>query len=79
MTPVFTPENVLNTAVTYTSDDKSVVSVSAKGVLTAVRLGVANVTVTSKTDASKKATIRVLVKLEEVEGTDKISYYSFDR
>ena len=79
LTPVFTPENVLNTAVTYTSDDKSVVSVSAKGVLTAVRLGVANVTVTSKTDASKKATIRVLVKLEEVEGTDKISYYSFDK
>ena len=79
LTPVFTPENVLNTAVTYTSDDKSVVSVSAKGVLTAVRLGVANVTVTSKTDASKKATIRVLVKLEEVEGTDKISYYSFDQ
>ena len=79
LTPVFTPDNVLNTTVSYESSDDKIVSVSKNGVVTANRIGTVTVTATSKADTTKKAAITVKVQIPEVDEANKISYYSFDQ
>ena len=67
-TIVFTPSNVDNKKVTYSSSDKTVASVDEKGVVTAHKKGKAVITATSD-DGGKKATCNV----EVVHFTDKIT------
>ena len=64
LTPVYEPETVINRAITYTSSNKKVLTVSSTGVLTAVAPGSAKIKMVSK--ANKKAkcefTVRVAYK-----------------
>lgn len=60
-----TPEAIENKNVTWTSSDETVATVSKDGIVTAIKEGTANITVTTEQD-SKKATIKVNVhKLAE--------------
>ncbi len=55
------PNSVKNQKVIYKSDNKAVVTVSSKGVIKGKKIGNAKVTVQSKKNKSKKATIKVRV------------------
>ena len=55
------PNKAANRAVTYTSSNKKVAKVSKKGVITAKKVGKAKITVKSKKNKKKKATINVKV------------------
>ena len=61
-TKVTTSGKKVSKAVSYKSSDEKVVTVTKKGKLKALKNGKATVTVTSKTDKKKKATIKVVVK-----------------
>ena len=56
-----TPANATNKNVTWSSSDISVATVSATGLVTAVKAGSATITVTSE-DGAKKATSKITVK-----------------
>ena len=55
------PEEATNKKVVYTSDNESVATVDENGMVTAKAAGEANITATSKSDATKKATTKVTV------------------
>lgn len=57
-----TPNKSANKKVTYKSQDTKIATVTSKGVVKGVKAGSTKVTVTSKTDTKKKATIAVKVK-----------------
>lgn len=61
-TKVTTSGKKVSKAVSYKSSNKKVVTVTKKGKLKALKNGKATITVTSKTDKKKKATIKVVVK-----------------
>ena len=61
LSPTIYPENATNTSVTWSSNTTSVATVSTDGVVTAVAVGSAIITVTT-TDGSKTATCSVTVK-----------------
>jgi len=63
------PSDATNTALTWTSSNPSVASISSAGVLTAIKPGTAVITVTSKDDTSKKASCKVTV----VQGVTSVS------
>jgi uncharacterized protein YjdB len=68
-----TPTNATNKAVTWKSSDTSVATVDATGKVTAVKVGTATITVTTK-DGSKKATCSLKVNPIKVTGVtlDKV-------
>lgn len=55
------PLNATNKKVTWSSSNKKIVTVSAKGVVKGIRKGTATVTVTTK-DGKKTATCKITVK-----------------
>ena len=61
LTVTFTPNNATNKEVEWSSDDATVASVD-NGVVTAKKIGTANITVKSKNNSSISATCRVTVK-----------------
>lgn len=74
----FEPQNVLNTAVEWTSSRPNILSVDADGVLQAHKLGTATITATSLLDRSKKASKTITVTRLEVSPEGRVAYYSFD-
>ncbi len=74
----FTPSNVLNTAVKWTSSNADIVSVDADGQIAAVKEGQAVITATSQLDITKTASITVIVKAVAVDASKQVAYYSFD-
>ena len=62
LTATVLPENASNPAVTWSSSDPSVVSVTQEGVLTAVGIGTATITVTT-VDGNQTATCSVTVEM----------------
>ena len=60
------PMNVTNTAVTWESDDESIATVDANGLVTAVATGFATITATSVADPSITATRNIEVKAHVV-------------
>ena len=61
MTPIFTPENTSDKSVTYVSSDESVATVSADGVVTGVRVGMAVIQCTA-TASGKTASCSITVE-----------------
>lgn len=61
-TKVTTSGKKVSKAVSYKSSNKKIVKVTKKGKLKALKNGKATITVTSKADKKKKATIKVVVK-----------------
>lgn len=74
----FTPENVLNTRVNWSSSNPAAVTVSSTGKLTAVQAGTSVITAVSAQDSTKSAAITITVTGAAVEDAAKVSYYSFD-
>lgn len=77
---VFTPSNVMDPRVNWFSSSVAV-TVSDKGVLTAVQPGAAMITAVSVKDPRKSASITVSVEgetIQDVEDGAKVAYYSFD-
>ena len=66
--PTFTPTNVNQTGLTWTSSNALVASVSASGVVTGVAVGTVTITATSTTVTSIKATATVSVVKTDVTG-----------
>ncbi len=62
------PANATNKAVTWSSSDKAIATVSKKGLVTAVKKGTATITVTTK-DGNKTASCKVTVKAKVVKVT----------
>lgn len=60
-TPIFTPENTSDKSVTYVSSDESVATVSADGVVTGVRVGMAVIQCTA-TASGKTASCSITVE-----------------
>ena len=60
-TVTVTPNKAANKKVTYKSSNKKVATVNSKGVITAKKAGSAKITVTSKKNSKKKATVKVKV------------------
>ena len=60
LTPTITPDNATNKNLTWSSDDTSVATVDASGLVTAVSAGTATITVTTE-DGAKTATCTVTV------------------
>ena len=60
LTPTITPDNATNKNLTWSSDDTSVATVDARGLVTAVSAGTATITVTTE-DGAKTATCTVTV------------------
>lgn len=60
--PTVTPSNTTNKAVTWKSSNKSVATVSSKGVVTGKKSGTVTITVTTRDGSKKKATCKVTVK-----------------
>jgi uncharacterized protein YjdB len=61
LTPIFTPENTSDKSVTYVSSDESVATVSADGVVTGVRVGMAVIQCTA-TASGKTASCSITVE-----------------
>ena len=61
-TVTVTPNKAANKKVTYKSANKKIATVTSKGYVKGVKAGSTKVTVTSKKNAKKKATIKVVVK-----------------
>ena len=55
------PENATNKNLTYTSNNPEIATVSDRGVVTGVKAGETTITVTSKDDPTKTATVKVTV------------------
>lgn len=60
------PNNANNKAVTWTSSNKSVATVTSKGVIKAIKDGTATITATAKDGSKKKASCKVTVKTTTV-------------
>ncbi len=60
-TATVSPSDATNTALTWTSSNPSVASISSAGVIKTLKPGTTTITVTSKDNASKKATCSVIV------------------
>lgn len=56
-----TAKGTTNKGVTFTSSNKSVATVTSKGVVKGLKTGTATITMTSKFDKTKKATVKVTV------------------
>jgi hypothetical protein len=67
----FTPEVIYSSEVTYKSSDTKVVTVSSKGVVKAVGMGKATITVTSSDDSKLSKTISVTVNPQKVKTLKK--------
>lgn len=70
------PTNVTSTKLKWESSDKSIVSVSSKGIITGIKTGTAKITVTTTDESKKKATIYVTVgtPVKEIRAkTDKLT------
>lgn len=74
---ILTPSNLLNTNVTWSSNNENV-TVTSSGVITANKLGTTTITVASQQDPTKTASIMVTVKNTAIEDNAKVSYYNFD-
>lgn len=61
LTPVIAPDDASNKQVTYTSSNKAVVVVANDGTVTGVDKGIATITVASKDDTTKTATVVITV------------------
>ncbi len=61
ITVTVTPDDATNKGVTYKSSDETVVKVDKEGNITAVGIGEATITVTSKADPTKTETVKVTV------------------
>lgn len=75
---VFTPANVLNTKVNWSSSNTAAVSVSGTGALTANQPGTAVIRAVSAQNPKKYAAIIITVSGTPIEESAKVSYYSFD-
>lgn len=75
---VLKPDNLLNTNVTWSSDNENIAMVSNQGVITGVKVGTANIKATSVQDSSKSATIEITVERSKIPEDAKVAYYSFD-
>ncbi len=62
ITTTVTPSNASNKAVSYTSGNTKIATVSSSGVVTAKSAGTTKITVTAKDGSGKKATVNVTVK-----------------
>ncbi|MBR3511402.1 MAG: Ig-like domain-containing protein [Clostridia bacterium] len=62
----FTPEDACNRTLTFTSDNPDVISVDQNGVVTALRGGKANITITSSNGVTCTIQVRCSVKLKTV-------------
>ncbi len=62
ITVTVTPDDATNKGVTYESSDEKIVKVDKNGNITAVGIGEATITVTSKSDPTKTETVKVTVK-----------------
>ena len=60
------PSKATNKEVSWTSNDKSVATVSSKGKITATGVGTAKITVKAKDGSGKKATVKVTVEAVKV-------------
>ncbi|MDE5778342.1 MAG: Ig-like domain-containing protein, partial [Lachnospiraceae bacterium] len=67
-TVTVTPDKPENRKVTYKSSDKKIATVTGKGVIKGKKAGNAKITVTSKKDSKKKATVKVKVVKGKVTG-----------
>ena len=67
-TVTVTPDKPANRKVTYKSSNKKVATVTGKGVIKGKKAGNAKITVTSKKDSKKKATVKVKVVKGKVTG-----------
>ncbi len=67
--PVFTPANTTRTAVTYTSSDDSIASVSPKGVVTAISEGDAIITLTGENDCTAYVKVHAVIPIESISFT----------
>lgn len=65
-----TPSNANNKAVSWSSSDKSVVTVTSKGVIKSVNPGTAVITAKAKDGSGKKATCKIMVKSPTTSTTD---------
>ena len=73
LTATVEPSNATDNTVTWSSSDTDVVTVTKTGEITAVSAGVADVTATSNSDSTKKATCRVIVAGGSNEGGENTS------
>lgn len=64
--PVYTPTNTTRTALTYSSSDESIATVSAKGIITAVSEGDAEITVTGENDLTATVTVHSVIPAESI-------------
>lgn len=74
--PTVSPSNASNKKLSYATSDKSVATVSSKGVVTAVKAGTAKITVKS-TDGSGKSAV-VTVKVTASDSSDKTAEQKSD-
>ena len=74
----FTPENVSNPLVTWTSINPSIATIDANGYVTGKSVGTATITATSQADPTKTASIQVIVERPQVDPQAQVSYYTFD-
>lgn len=72
-----TPNKKANKKVTYTSANKKIATVSAKGVIKGVKPGKTKITIVSKKDKKKKTTMKVVVKKAAVKKV-KLNATSFN-
>lgn len=72
------PENTLNPTVKWISSDNDIVSIENSGLITANKVGIANITATSVIDQTKSSTITVVVNNRLIEKEAEVAYYSFD-
>lgn len=62
LVPKIAPDNASNSAVSYKSSNKKVVTVSNTGLLTAIKQGTATITITAKDGSGVKATCKIKVE-----------------
>lgn len=75
---VLTPDNLLNTNVTWTSENENIVKVTKDGTITGMNVGTAKITAVSEQNPDKKAEIQVTVSAATVDADAQAYYYSFD-
>ena len=71
LTPTFIPANATNKTVTWASSDKTVATVSSKGVVTGKKAGTANITCTGANGASATCKVTVITPVSGVTLSEK--------